>query len=74
MLRTLKVIVLWFLCIGSGLLLLAFIPKFRLLSPLRGTGTAAALGSAAAAIIFLLFLIGVFIVLLRTALSATKAR
>jgi hypothetical protein len=71
--RTIELIVLWFPCIGSGLLLLAFIPKFRLLSPLRGTGTAAALGSAAGAIIFLLFLIGVFTVLLKTALSATKA-
>jgi hypothetical protein len=48
------------------------LPKFRLISSLAGTGTAAALGSAMASIIFLLFLIGVFIVLLRVAIASTK--
>jgi hypothetical protein len=72
--RTVKVVVLWFFCIVWGLLLLLFIPRFRLTSPLSGTGTLATLGWAAGEIIGLLIIVFIFAVLLRSALRSTKAK
>jgi hypothetical protein len=72
--KAIKTGLLWLMCIAWGLLILRFIPRFRLITPFGGTGTAATLGQAFGAIVFLLFLIAVFVVLLRVALATTRAQ
>jgi hypothetical protein len=72
--RRIKTVVLWFVCLMWGLFLIRFVLRFRLVSPLSGTGMAAHLGSALGSIIGLFIAIVIFIVLLKSALASTKAK